>query len=460
LKSPKSHTQFTQPSHRKHFFNNGKEPQFLQSGRSGQPFFSNTVARPGMINTKCTNCEQGEKLQMKEKENLKEDAEPASVMKSLGAGKPLENRTRAKMERGFGTDFSGVKVHTDSHAASLSGKMNARAFTVGNHIAFGAGEHRPGSLMGDALMAHELAHVEQQKRPGQTGGRGNDSALEKDADHTAGQAIPGMKNNLTPSIKKKIMPRLKTGLKISRCTKSSSGPPSPARRATAVANFESNNSGLTAAEKSKIENAMTIVTASNIDLEIAFYDYYSNEEIIKDPSIKGNELALTKPNSDTRVNPSVLDPSYPANSLGDLLLHEFTHTRHDTNVMGTSDYQEGEAYAVEYFFAERTGDKKRMTEIMGLVGTPGKLSVTSLHPALLAYFRKTYATLKALYEVIDKGSTSYPTSPIGTPTLISKDEARKLATELIRAKEAGRSPQLTAIVSWITANLSSFTLPV
>jgi hypothetical protein len=51
-----------------------------------------------MINTKCTNCEQGEKLQMKEKENLKEDAEPASVMKSLGAGKPLENRTRAKME--------------------------------------------------------------------------------------------------------------------------------------------------------------------------------------------------------------------------------------------------------------------------------------------------------------------------------------------------------------------------
>ncbi len=40
--------------------------------------------------------------------------------------------------------------------------INARAFTVGNHIAFNSGEHDPESPEGQHLLAHELAHVRQQ----------------------------------------------------------------------------------------------------------------------------------------------------------------------------------------------------------------------------------------------------------------------------------------------------------
>lgn len=40
------------------------------------------------------------------------------------------------------------------------------AFTVGSDIAFARGAHRPGTLTGDALIAHELAHVVQQASAG------------------------------------------------------------------------------------------------------------------------------------------------------------------------------------------------------------------------------------------------------------------------------------------------------
>ncbi len=54
-------------------------------------------------------------------------------------------------------------AHTDSNASSVSNRVNARAFTVGNHVAFGGGEYKPGTLAGDALIAHELAHTVQQQ---------------------------------------------------------------------------------------------------------------------------------------------------------------------------------------------------------------------------------------------------------------------------------------------------------
>jgi hypothetical protein len=66
------------------------------------------------------------------------------------------------MSSAFGYDFSGVRVHTGTKAASVATELNARAFTVGRDIAFGAGEYQPGTPIGDALIAHELAHVVQQ----------------------------------------------------------------------------------------------------------------------------------------------------------------------------------------------------------------------------------------------------------------------------------------------------------
>jgi hypothetical protein len=70
------------------------------------------------------------------------------------------------MEGAFGRSFTGVAVHTDGRAARLLSNLNARAFTVGEHVAFGGGEYRPVTMIGDALIAHELAQVVQQRNEG------------------------------------------------------------------------------------------------------------------------------------------------------------------------------------------------------------------------------------------------------------------------------------------------------
>ncbi len=59
-------------------------------------------------------------------------------------------------------DFSRVRVHTEEQAADSAKAINARAFTVGNHIVFATGEYSPNSVSGQHLLAHELTHVVQQ----------------------------------------------------------------------------------------------------------------------------------------------------------------------------------------------------------------------------------------------------------------------------------------------------------
>ncbi len=80
-------------------------------------------------------------------------------------GSPLPPDVRADMETRFGHDFSGVRIHTGAEPASVSAGIGARAFTVGGHIAFGAGEFRPHTPEGKRLLAHELTHVVQQGGP-------------------------------------------------------------------------------------------------------------------------------------------------------------------------------------------------------------------------------------------------------------------------------------------------------
>ena len=78
------------------------------------------------------------------------------------SGRPLDASTRAFMEPRFGHDFSGVRVHTDDKAAASASSVQARAYTVGSDIVFGAGHYSPGTTPGRHLLAHELTHVAQQ----------------------------------------------------------------------------------------------------------------------------------------------------------------------------------------------------------------------------------------------------------------------------------------------------------
>jgi len=88
---------------------------------------------------------------------------PASVDRALAsAGEPLDPTIQREMEGRFGFDFSRVRVHTSPAAEQSARDVNARAYTVGNNLVFGAGEFKPDTRQGRRLLAHELTHVAQQ----------------------------------------------------------------------------------------------------------------------------------------------------------------------------------------------------------------------------------------------------------------------------------------------------------
>lgn len=81
----------------------------------------------------------------------------------LGGGAPLPADLRRRSESALGANFADVRIHTDAGAARGAREMGAAAYTLGNHIAFGAGRYRPDSPAGGRLLSHELVHVLQQR---------------------------------------------------------------------------------------------------------------------------------------------------------------------------------------------------------------------------------------------------------------------------------------------------------
>lgn len=131
------------------------------------------------IQAKCNACEKEDKVQKKDK---KEEEKPVQkkgqnseteiqnnelegkLDSSKGGGTGLDKKTKGEMESGFGTDFSNVKIHTDSNAVHMSQELGAQAFTNGNDVYFNEGKYNPGSKEGKHLLAHELTHTVQQNR--------------------------------------------------------------------------------------------------------------------------------------------------------------------------------------------------------------------------------------------------------------------------------------------------------
>lgn len=102
-------------------------------------------------------------------------------------GQPMPPSVRTFYEDRFGRDFGNVRVHTGAESERANEDVSAYAFTYGNHVWLGRGQ----SVEPSFLLAHELAHVVQQKQPplmrsargkSSSGGRGKeDSADDKDA---------------------------------------------------------------------------------------------------------------------------------------------------------------------------------------------------------------------------------------------------------------------------------------
>ena len=83
-----------------------------------------------------------------------------------GPGQAVEPGVRRDLDQRFAHDFSHVRVHTDTNAASSARALGARAYTVGRDVVFGEGQYAPRSAQGSRLLAHELTHVVQQTRGG------------------------------------------------------------------------------------------------------------------------------------------------------------------------------------------------------------------------------------------------------------------------------------------------------
>lgn len=103
-------------------------------------------------------------------------------------GRGLDSTLRTSMETAFGTGFGDVRVHRGPDESAAASALNATAYTLGHHIVFGGDAPDTATDDGRLLLAHELAHVVQQRMPGATGAGG----AEADADRAAlGVAVNG-----------------------------------------------------------------------------------------------------------------------------------------------------------------------------------------------------------------------------------------------------------------------------
>lgn len=134
---------------------------------------------------------------------------PPIVRDVVGSsGRPLDDATRVTMELPFGYDFSHVRVHTDAQAAASARAVNAFAYTVGRDVVFDSGNPGPTTREGRKLLAHELAHVVQQSRPG--GVTGTSEGAEQEADRAAAHALRGRPVDIRGAVAPAIQRQQKT----------------------------------------------------------------------------------------------------------------------------------------------------------------------------------------------------------------------------------------------------------
>jgi hypothetical protein len=123
---------------------------------------------------------------------------PAGTSQEAGSGKPLPDGGAGLSAR-FGPAAAGILVHTGPVAAAAADRLHASAFTVGRHVIFGAGRFDPTSVAGQLLLAHEMAHVMQQRNSAAGGGAADyqvgaqaDAGAELEADQAAANAVLGL----------------------------------------------------------------------------------------------------------------------------------------------------------------------------------------------------------------------------------------------------------------------------
>jgi hypothetical protein len=131
--------------------------------------------------------------------------EEADLARAGFSATPAQIPHRGRMERAFGQPLGDVKAHLGPEAGAASEAMGAEAYALGNEVAFRDRNPSP------ETVAHEVAHVVQQRRgdgPGRTEG-----GLEIEAEAAAqravhGQAVPALGSDRAPGRpRKKALPK-------------------------------------------------------------------------------------------------------------------------------------------------------------------------------------------------------------------------------------------------------------
>ena len=84
-------------------------------------------------------------------------------MRGNRAGEPLSPELRGFLEDAFGCRLKQVRIHLDIEADSLNRERGSWALARGDDIFFRRGAFVPETPVGMWLLAHELAHVRQQR---------------------------------------------------------------------------------------------------------------------------------------------------------------------------------------------------------------------------------------------------------------------------------------------------------
>ena len=120
-----------------------------------------TTGATAKLRRACAACRDDDELQRKEAgaaTRLDFEDKVAAVQ----GGRPLTDAERVFFEPRFGSDFSQVRIHTNTQADIAANSVGALAYTRGHDIVFRQGSFDFGSHAGRHLLAHELTHVIQQ----------------------------------------------------------------------------------------------------------------------------------------------------------------------------------------------------------------------------------------------------------------------------------------------------------
>ena len=133
------------------------------------------MPEPGLYRS-CASCESGAMCSSCKDNNSslqrkagQENSSPANshsavnFVSGFGPGRPLDPAVRGFFEKRLGADLTNVRVHADNQAAESAQSIHALAYTLGRDVVFAHGQYAPETTEGRRLIAHELAHVLQQK---------------------------------------------------------------------------------------------------------------------------------------------------------------------------------------------------------------------------------------------------------------------------------------------------------